>query len=120
MQLEMILKAMEELQKSLTEKLITWNKYETVIENQSDGSELRHLYSLLIQAGLFSENGITMTELQTNMKSSNYKLKKLFNKIPENMVIIKIKNRIKFYSLNLEKLNTIILEQSMEALKEDN
>ena len=120
MQLEMILKAMEELQKSLTEKLITWNKYETVIENQSDSSELRHLYSLLIQAGLFSENGITMTELQTNMKSSNYKLKKLFNKIPENMVIIKIKNRIKFYSLNLEKLNTIILEQSMEALKEDN
>lgn len=117
MQLEMILIAMEELQKSLNEKLITWSKYELIIKKQCSDPELRKLYSFLIQAGLFSENGITMKELQDNMNSSNYKIKKLFFQIPENMFVIKTKNKIKFYSVNLEKLNTIILEQCIDDIQ---
>ena len=117
MQLEMILKAMEELQKSLSEKFITWTKYETIIKNLCDDPELRKLYSFLIQAGLFSENGITMAELKDNMNSSNYKIQKLFCQIPENMFVVKIKNKIKFYSINLEKLNTIILEQGIDSIQ---
>ena len=117
MQLEMIFEAMEELQKSLEEKLATWNKYEEVITKYCDDSELRGLYSFLIQAALFSENGITMMELQQNMKSSNYIIKKLFCKIPEDMIIVKTKNKYKFYSISLEKLNTIILNKSIEFIQ---
>ena len=90
MQLKMILLAMEELKKSLNEKLIIWKKYEEVIEKQSDNFDLLRLYSFLIQAALFSEQGISMIELQYNMGFSSYKIKNLMCKIPEEMLVVKI------------------------------
>lgn len=117
MQLEMIFSAMKELKESLSEKLATWNKYEEVIEKQCDNFDLLRLYSLLIQAALFSEKGISMLELQHIMKSSNYMIKKLICKIPEDMIAIKTKKKFKYYSINLERLNTIILEDSVESIQ---
>lgn len=117
MQLKMILLAMEELKKSLNEKLIIWKKYEEVIEKQSDNFDLLRLYSFLIQAALFSEQGISMIELQHNMGFSSYKIKNLMCKIPEEMLAVKIKNKFKFYSVNLEKLNKSILAKTVEAIQ---
>lgn len=117
MQLEMIFLAMKELENSLNEKLATWNKYEEAIQKQSNNPELLRLYSFLIQAALFSEKGISMTELQQNMKSSIYMIKKLMCKIPEDMIVVKTKNKYKYYSVNLEKLNTIILQESVAAIQ---
>ena len=57
-----------------------------------------------------------MLELQDNMKKSNYMVKCLLSKIPEEMIVIKKKSNFKFYSINLEKLNKIILEESIEKL----
>lgn len=116
MQLNMILTSMEELKKSLQQKLATWNKYEKAIEARCDDFELLKLYSYLIQAALFSEKGISMLELQENMKKSNYMVKCLLSKIPEEMIVIKKKSNFKFYSINLEKLNKIILEESIKKL----
>ena len=116
MQLNMILTSMKELKKSLQQKLVTWNKYEKAIEARCDDFELLKLYSYLIQAALFSEKGISMLELQENMKKSNYMVKCLLYKIPEEMIAIKKKSNFKFYSINLEKLNRIILEESIENL----
>jgi len=117
MQLKMILIAMEDLKKSLLEKLATWNKYEEAIAKQSDDINVLRLYSFLIQAALFSEQGISMIELQRNMKFSKYMIKNLMCKIPEEMLVIKIKNKFKFYSINLERLNAIILAESVEAIQ---
>lgn len=116
MQLNMILTSMKELKKSLQQKLATWIKYEKAIEEHCDDFEVLKLYSYLIQAALFSEKGISMLELQENMKKSNYMVKCLLGKIPEEMIVIKKKSNFKFYSINLEKLNKIILEESIEKL----
>lgn len=116
MQLNMILTSMEELRNSLQQKLATWNKYEKAIEVRCDDSELLKLYSYLVQAALFSEKGISMSELQSNMKGSNYIVRGLLAKIPEEMIVIKKKSNFKFYSFNLEKLNKIIFDESLEKL----
>ena len=117
MQLDMIFMAMEELKKSLLEKLATWDKYEEAIRKRCNDSELLKLYSYLIQAALFSEQGISMIELQQNMKLSQYKIKKIMDKIQNDMIDIKTKKKFKFYSISLERLNAIILEESVEALQ---
>lgn len=117
MQLHMILISMEELKKSLQEKLATWDKYEKAIAARCQDFELRKLYSYLIQAALFSEKGISMAELQENLKKSNYMVKSLLNQISEEMVVIKKKSNFKYYSINLDKLNGMILAQSLEQLQ---
>ena len=43
--------------------------------------------------------------------------KKYMNEIPEQFLIIKQKNKFKYYSLNIEKLNSVILEENVENLK---
>lgn len=116
MQLNMILTSMEELRNSLQQKLATWNKYEKAIEVRCDDSELLKLYSYLVQAALFGEKGISMSELQSNMKGSNYIVRGLLAKIPEEMIVIKKKSNFKFYSFNLEKLNKIIFDESLEKI----
>ncbi|MBR5239808.1 MAG: Fic family protein [Clostridia bacterium] len=120
MLLEMIYLAMEELYDSLLEKLATWNKYEIVIAKRCDDMELRRLYSFLIQAALFSEQGISMLELQQNMKYSQYAVKKLMCNIPKEMLVIKTKQKFKFYAVNLEKLNAILLEEGLAAVQNEN
>ena len=94
----------------MNEKLIIWKKYEELIEKESNNFDLFRLYSFLIQASLFSEQGISMIELQHNMGYSCYKIKNLMCEIPHEMLVVKIKNKFKFYSVNLEKLNKSILE----------
>lgn len=117
MQLEMIFSAMEELKRSLNAKLTTWNKYEEVIEKKYEDIDLLRLYSYLIQAALFSEKGISMFELTHNMEKSIYVIRKLMSEIPSEMVIIKKKGNNKFYSISLEKLNALILQESIDAIK---
>ena len=120
MQLNMILTAMEELKNSMQEKLITWSKYETIIGQYCENNiELRSLYSYLIQAALFSEKGISMQELQQQMGLSNYMIKKIMANIPSDMIDIKKKGNFKFYSISLERLNSIILKKSMQLLQEE-
>lgn len=116
MQLEMILISMKELKKSLQQKLTTWEKYEKLIANQCDDYELLKLYSYLVQAALFSEKGISMAELQENLKKSNYMVKTLLNRIPQEMIVIQKKSNFKFYSLNLDILNQIMLEETLAKL----
>jgi Fic family protein len=117
MQLDMIFSAMKELRESLLNKLATWNKYEEAIKKYCDDFLLLRLYSLLIQATLFSEQGITMTELEQNMNLSKYLIKSLMSKIPAEMITVKTKQKFKFYSITLEKLNALILEQSINAIQ---
>ncbi len=116
MMLKMVLVSMEELEKSLTEKHKTWDKYEKMVDKICEQKTQRILYSCLIQAALFSENGISKTELQQNMKISLYKLNQNMQKIPKELIVTKPKGKFKFYSINLDKLNTIMLQESLLLL----
>lgn len=116
MLLNIILTSMQELKESLQQKLATWDKYEKAIRANCNDVELIKLYSYLTQAALFSEKGISMSELQAAMKKSNYMVKSLLSKIPEEMLVIQKKSNYKFYSINLDKLNNLILEESLKKL----
>lgn len=116
MQLNMILISMQELKKSLQQKLATWDKYEKAIEAHCEERELLILYSYLIQAALFSEKGISMAELVENTRKSRYMLKPLLDKIPEEMIVVKKKGHYKFYSINLDYLNEMILKETIARI----
>ena len=117
MQLKMIYLAMVDLEKSLNEKRSMWMKYEKIINNYCNNDKsLRQLYSYLIQAAMFGEVGITMQELQDNMKTSSYMIKKLMMKIPEELMVIRKKSNYKFYSLNLEKLDSMSFQESLNEV----
>ncbi len=117
MMLNMILASMEDLEKSLLQKQNIWDKYEKVVDGICEHNNIRSLYSHLIQAALFSEKGISITELQHNMDISEYKIKNYMKQIPEELIIIKKKGHSKFYSINLDKLNSIMLQESINAIK---
>lgn len=118
MQLNMIYIAMQELENSLQQRKATWEKYELAIQKFcKDDTTLRGLYSLLIQAALFSENGISMQQLKNHMAISEYMIKRYMNVIPEELLSIKQKRKFKYYNINIEKLNSIILEESVKNLK---
>lgn len=116
MQLNMVRRAMAELKNSLVERQQTWNKYEAYIGEKDYKKDLRRLYSFLIQAALFSEMGISMRELEANMACSKYTLNKLLTELAPEMTVIKKKGNCRYYSVDLEKLDSSILRESMEKL----
>lgn len=117
MQLRMIHLAMVDLEKSLNEKRSMWMKYEKIIINYCNSDiSLRQLYSYLIQAAMFGEVGITMQELQKNMKISSYLIKKLMTKIPKELIVIRKKSNYKFYSLDLKKLDSLSFQESLNEV----
>ena len=69
---------------------------------------MENIYFCLVQASLFSENGISKEELMKGLKISRGSLDNCFRKIPDNILIIKSVRRTKFYSLDLERFDEII------------
>lgn len=117
MQLRMIYLAMVDLEKALNEKRSMWIKYEKMVNDYCNNDKsLRQLYSYLIQAAMFGEVGITMKELQNNMKISSYMIKKLMNNIPEELLIVKKKSNFKFYSLNLDHLDSLRFHENLNEI----
>ena len=118
MQLKMIHLAMLDLEKALKERHAAWMKYEEAINHYcSDNPSLRRLYSYLIQAAMFGEMGITMQELQDNMKISSYRIKKLMQEIPDGWLAVRKKSNFKFYSLHLETLDSLRFQESLKEIK---
>lgn len=105
MMLSMIYKAEEDLIVSLREKLALWNRYEQhAIKKYPDLD--KKLLSVLIQASLFSETGISRTELEDFMKLSYLTLKKRLDAFKQLNLLVENKKGIqKFYELNLQTLN---------------
>ena len=119
MQLTMILKAMGDLKTSLQERRATWDKYESAAQQYLEGKEkLTALYSILIQASLFSEMGIAMDELETVMEKKRNTIKKLMEEIPSDLISVKKKGHNKYYSIDLDKLDADILNGSLQKIRE--
>lgn len=105
-----ILKAMDNLETSLSgkkEKLDYYDEHLSKLPSVAD-KHMENIYFCLVQASLFSENGISKEELMKGLKISRGSLDNCFRKIPDNILIIKSVRRTKFYSLDLERFDEII------------
>lgn len=111
MLLNMIYSALTELYDSLNRKSISWEKYEHLVSTfpVSSNKNIRIMYSLLIQAALFSENGISTKELMTELDLSYYNVKKLLDSIPSDQLKSGTKGKEKVYQIDINVLDEIVL-----------
>ena len=114
MMLQMIYEASKELYASLERKLSSWNKYEDLIcaFKDSDQRKMRDLYSYLTQAALFSEKGISVAELMKYLNVSDTTARKMLKKVEDKLLVIKQKGHTNYYSLNLQIMDRIILDNA--------
>ncbi len=117
MLLNMIYSALTELNDSLNRKHISWNKYETLVSTfpAAASENVRAMYSFLIQAALFSENGISTGELKMQFNGSYYTVKKLLESIPSNQIIAIKKGKEKLYKIDLDVLDNIMLMKDLSV-----
>ena len=108
MMLGMIRDAAMELHESLDRKCISWERYENAASELPDGSSphMRRLYSLLVQAALFGEQGITMKELMSNMNLSSGTIRKKLDFVNEHSLLLSVKDgKEKYYKMDLAALD---------------
>lgn len=113
--LNMIDKAMVNLAVSLTEKNDKLNYYKERLPMLPDftGKNMQNVYYVLLQASLFSENGISKAELESAADNiSRGALDNCFKKIPAELLSVKTVSRTKFYSLDPERFDEIIDKKS--------
>ncbi len=111
MMLDMIRKSASELQESLSNRLYSWNYYREIIGRKIGYKSDTHnaFYSILIQAALFSEQGITMKELEENIKASSVTIKNNYlADARANGLLIETKaGRRKYYYIDTKKLDDL-------------
>ena len=102
--------SMDKLKSDLTERLNLLRQYKEAILFLPNGAEgtTGEIYFLLIQAALFSEDGISMRELEMNTRKGKNAILKRLQIINSNSLLLvqKEKNK-KLYKLNLEEVNRI-------------
>ena len=118
MMLRMIHTALKDLEESLHEKLLSWQKYEALASSFPEAANkgVRRLYSYLIQAALFSEKGISTKELRTYFQASYYIIKNLLDQVQPNLLLSQQKGKAKYYQINLEELDSRLLETALHEL----
>lgn len=111
---EMFLSIVDKAEKQLCEAL---EKRKEKLDFYADrihllpyGNDLQigQIYYLLVQASLFSENGISKKELEECMGMSYNTLRSRMDKIPEELISVKQSGRSKYYMLNLKNTDALI------------
>lgn len=109
MMLSMIQSSAESLKEALMQKKDEWDKYEAMIPflHHNNDDKVKQLYSLLIQASLFSETGITIAELKNVLKIKSYAtLQSKLAIIKSQGLLIEDKDgKTKYFKINLEELH---------------
>ena len=103
--------SMEQLAQALSERVIAMTHYLKAILYLPQGTnpKINRVYDYLVQARLFSEHGISKVELMENTEESRNTVTKRLNVIEEYGLLIEKKvGNIKFYSLDLEKVEKIL------------
>ena len=116
MMLEMLLKAMQELIDGLQRRKIQWDRYEKLVNTlpKSKNEKMRLVYSLLIQAALFSEDGISTSELQEVCGISYGTLRKLLDTVRDQGLLIQTKRgRENCFEMDLNLLDEKIHETEL-------
>ena len=121
MQLEMIFKSMQDLKQTLQEKQTRMERYSSMLHFADQ--DKTQLYNILIQAALFSENGIAQKDLMHIMKIKSYTtFKKKIDQVPEALLVSHTegKGHAKYYELNLTYLDNILLKHGPDAQLTEN
>ncbi len=109
--LEILKISMGQLCKSLTEKLEKLNHYfilATQLPN-ADDDNICQLYTILIQAALFSNNGISQKELENELELSYNTVRSRLKRIPEELLIINRQGNRSSYLLNLRAVDKMFM-----------
>ena len=99
--------SMQQLYQALSErseKLMHYIKRITQLPNADDESMCR-LYDYLIQAALFSNNGISQRELECEMRMSYNTVRSRLKRIPEELLITNKQGNRPFYLLHLKAVD---------------
>lgn len=105
--LKIILKAIKQLENALKERLVLLTKYSEIAFTMSElkNDKFNLLVSLLIQAALFSEEGISTEELLDIVKISRSTLSNRLSFLKQkDLIEISKTGKVKYYKINLEKL----------------
>ena len=121
MMLHMIDAALKDLEDSLSRKLISWDRYESLVSSfpEVTDNDIRRMYSYLIQAALFSEKGISTEELKAGFQESYYTIKKYLGQIRPEMLISERKGKAKYYQIDLSVLDGMLLENELQERSEN-
>lgn len=110
MMLSMIDMAYDEVQESLTDSISLFNRYKSMIHmlDESDNKQMGDLYGYLIQAALFSENGISLRDLLELMDLSYVTLKKRLEIVEkQDLLILNKIGKSNYYMMNLRTLDNM-------------
>lgn len=109
MMLSMIQSSAESLKEALMQKKEEWQNYEAMIPvlYPEKDEKVRQLYSLLIQAALFSEMGISIAELKYGLEIKSYATlqSKLAIIKSQNLLIENKEGKTKYFKIDLEELH---------------
>ena len=112
MMLEMIEQAMEDLRDALNEKYKLWKHYQKMISmlDEHNNKMMHSLYDVLIQAALFSEQGISTEEL-LSLFMTNYATlgKRLAIVKDQGLLAMQKHGHRKYYSIDQNKLDELIV-----------
>lgn len=111
MMLGMIEKAALELKDTLQRKTVSWGRYEEIAEGIAENAQMKKLYSVLIQAGLFSEVGVSMKGLEAFMQLGKITIRKRLDAIKaQGHLIENKKGNTKYYKINLKALDALWMD----------
>ncbi len=103
--------SMKQLLNSLEDKLSRLCFYDDFINFlYKHNKNASKLYSVLIQASLFTNIGVSRDELISYMECSENTLRKMLSGIPEELLLINQRKNKKFYLLNLDEVDKRIQE----------
>ncbi len=106
MMLSMIEKAALDLRDTLNRKTISWGRYEEIAERIAENAQTKKLYSVLIQAALFSEMGVSMIGLEAFMQLGQITIRKKLAEIrAQGRLVENKKGNTKYYRMDLEALD---------------
>ncbi len=112
MMLNMIQRSSEELLEALKRRHTRWQRYDRLSESLPGGNKapMGRLYSLLIQAALFAEQGISTQELAQCMEMSPSTLRKKLGTVREQGLLLWTKDGTKkYYSMDLDELDRRVM-----------
>lgn len=104
-----------ELYSSLDNKQKVWSRYNKIIPRlvKADDKTMRRLYGLLIQAALFSEEGIPTMHLLSILDVGRMALKSKLDIVDaQGLLIENKKNKMNFYQINIQKMDELYLKQN--------
>ena len=120
MMLEMIEKSGCALQEALGQKLIVLNRYREYVKSKglTVTADMRALYDALIQASLFSEQGVSIKELERCLGVKYATVKKKLADVEAQFPLREEKHgKLNYYQLDIQRMDQFVV-QSFVAVSE--